>query len=216
VEIKRGVREELLVLIDGQLASLTRPETVAALKTAGSTVVRELCQALETGTMEARAEAAWLLGQIGARAAIPTLSRCIEGARWRGEAPVVLRRATEALLRLGPAGIQAFDRATRFFAADDFSRLLLIRHASEQLMSTSPPPPLSRQIIASWIRALAAYLTRIERLDRIGTANKLSLQRVVLEGYGLSLERERTEVPKLIEALNRSFAGARDQANHAG
>jgi hypothetical protein len=215
VEIRRGVREEILVLIDGQLASLTRPETVQALRAGGPAVARELCRALEGGTPEARAEAAWLLGQIGSEAAIPALARSIEGARWRGEAPVVLLRATDALLRLGPSGIHAFDMAIQFFSPDDLTRLLLIRHASERLEGTVPPPPLPRYITAPWGRALAAYLERLERLDRISMADKLSFQRVVLEAYGLSIERERKTVPGLIEFLSRYPARALDQAPHA-
>ncbi|MFQ5946292.1 MAG: hypothetical protein ACE5NC_08595 [Anaerolineae bacterium] len=208
VEIKRGVREELLVLIDGQLASLTNPETLSALKAAGAPIVRALCEVLETGTTEARAEAAWLLGQIGSEAAIPALIHVIEGACWRGEAPVVLRRASEALLCIGPAGIEAFDRAMRFLAPDDLTRLLLIRHASAQLLGTSPPPPLSRQISMTWRWALTVYLRRLELLERISRADKLSLERIVLEAYGISLERDRQTVPRLIEALNRYPARA--------
>lgn len=215
VEIKRGVREELLIVIDGQLASLTHPETLSVFKAAGAPIVRALCEVLETGATEARAEAAWLLGQIGSHGAIPALVRVIEGACWRGEAPVVLRRASEALLRLGPAGIEAFDRAMRLLTADDFTRLLLIRHASEQLLGTSPPPPLSRQISTAWGWALTVYLRRLERLDRISRADKLSFERVVLEAYGVSLEGDRQTVPRLIEALNRYPARAAAQAERA-
>lgn len=215
VEIKRGVRGELLVLIDGQLASLTHPETGAALRAAGSSVVRELCQVLESDNTEARAEAAWLLGQIGSAAAIPALTRSIEGVGWRGEAPVVLRRTTEALLRLGPAGIQAFDRAIRLLAPDDLTRLLLIRHASGQLVGAFPAAPLLRQLTRRWARVLAVYLARLERLDRLNEADKLSFQRVVLEAYGLSIQRERKTVPRLIDTLNRYAAAATERAHRA-
>lgn len=215
VEIKRGVREELLVLIDGQLASLTHPETVSALKAAGLAVVRAVCHALESGSTEAQAEAAWLLGQIGSSAAISALIRIIEGARWRGEAPVVLRRATEALLRLGPAGTRAFDRAIHLFARDDLTRLLLIRHAAKQLVDAVPPLPLPREITQGWARALAVYLARLERLDRVSPADKLSFQRVVLEAYGLSLDRDRDTVPRLINALQRHPARVTYQAYRA-
>lgn len=203
VEIRRGVREELLILIDGQLAAIDHPETVSALRAAGSPIVRELCTALETATLEARVEAAWLLGQIGSTAGIGALSRTIEGAGWRGEAPVVLQRATEALLRLGGPGIEAFEGAIGRFAPDDLTRLLLIRRASEQLVRSLPPPPLSRRIITSWARALTVYARRLAKLDRVSRAGKLSFQRVVLEAYGLSLEQEQETVPRLIEALNR-------------
>ena len=203
VEIRRGVREELLILIDGQLAAMDHPETVSALRAAGSPIVRELCVALESGTMEARVEAAWLLGQIGAAAGIRALSRTIEGAGWRGEAPVVLQRATEALLRLGVPGIEAFDRAIGRFAPDDLTRLLLIRRASAELVRMLPPPRLSRRIIRSWASALTVYSGRLEKLDRVSRADKLSFQRVVLEAYGLSLDQERDTVPELIDALSR-------------
>ncbi|MFQ5947181.1 MAG: hypothetical protein ACE5NC_13185 [Anaerolineae bacterium] len=203
MEIKRGVREELLILIDGQLASLTRTETLSALKVAGRLAVQQLCEILQTGSTEARAEAAWLLGQIGSTAAIPSLVHTLEGACWRGEAPVVLQRTTEALLRLGHAGMHAFDWGIRSLAPDDLTRLLLIRRASEQLVGTSPPHPVSRHITSRWIRALDVYLRVVERLDHLSEANKLSFQRVVLEAYGLSLERERENVLKLIKALSR-------------
>jgi len=215
VEIKRGVRDELLVLIDGQLASLTHPETVATLKAAGPPVVGALCQALESGSTEAQTEAAWLLGQIGSTAAIPALIRIIEGARWCGEAPVVLRRATEALLRLGPAGTRAFDRAIRLLAREDLTRLLLIRYTAKQLVEAVPRLPLPREITQSWARALAVYLARLERLDRVRLADKLSFQRMVLEAYGLSLDRERDTVPGLINALHRYPVQATDQAHRA-
>jgi len=203
VEIRRGVRDELLVLVDGRLADLDHPGTVSALRAAGLPIVRELCRALETGTAEARVEAAWLLGQIGSAAGIRALSRTIEGAGWRGEAPVVLQRATEALLRLGVPGIEAFDRAVGHLAPDDLTRLLLIRRASEQLVRIVPPPRLARWIIASWARALTVYSGHLQKLHRVSRADKLSFQRVVLEAYGLSLEQEHEAVPGLIDALNR-------------
>ncbi|MFQ5519803.1 MAG: hypothetical protein ACE5FK_00255 [Candidatus Methylomirabilia bacterium] len=203
MEIKRGVREELLIVINGHLASLTRTETVVALKAAGRPVVRQLCEVLETGSTEARADTAWLLGQIGAKAAIPSLIRTLEAARWSGEAPVVLRRTTEALLRLGPVGAHAFDLAIRPVPLNDLTRLLLTRRASEQLLATSPPYPVSRRITSGWIRTLDVYLRRLEQLDRVSGRNKLSFQRVVLEAYGLSLETERKKVVTLIEALAR-------------
>lgn len=216
VEIKAGVRGELLVLIDGQLASLTRSETVRILKAAGLPVVRALCHALEAGTPEAQVEAAWLLGQLGSAAAISTLLGVIEGARWRGEAPAVLRRATEALLRLGPAGIRAFDRAVHRFHREDLIRLVLIRHGAKQLLDAVPPPPLLRQTTRAWARALAVYLARLERLDRASQADKLSFQRVVLEAYGLALEGELETVPALIDALHRYPAQVMDRARRAG
>jgi hypothetical protein len=203
VEIRRGVREELLILINGQIASLTHAKTVSALRAAGPPIVRELCQALETGTTEARVEAAWLLGQIGSEIALRTLTRTIEGACWRGEVPVVLRRTTEALLRLGPPGIEAFARATGRLTPDDLTRLLLIRLAAEHLVGTSPPPLMSPHITRVWARSLTVYLARLERLDRAGRADKLSFQHAVMEAYGLSLEQERETVPMLIEALHR-------------
>ncbi|MBI4610467.1 MAG: hypothetical protein HY726_15830 [Candidatus Rokubacteria bacterium] len=215
VEIKRGVREELLILIDGQLASLTRQETLPALKAAGPPVVRALCDVLETGSTEARVEAAWLLGQMGSKGAIQALARVIEGACWRGEPPVVLRRTTEALMRLGAPGIQAFAGAIRALAPDDLTRLLLIRHAVERLLTASPPPSLSRQIITAWRWALTVYLRRLERLDRLSKADKLSIERVVLEAYGVSLKAEREAIPRLIEALNRYPAHAADRAHLA-
>ncbi|MFQ5896885.1 MAG: hypothetical protein ACE5JN_01365 [Candidatus Methylomirabilia bacterium] len=216
VEIKRGVRDELLVVINGQLASLTHAETLAALKATGRPLVRQLCQLLESGNTEARAEAAWLLGQIGSGAAIPSLIRALEGARWRGEAPVILRRTTEALLRLGQAGAHGFDLGVQSLATNDLSRLLLIRHASEQLVASSPPYPVSRQITSGWIRALHTYLGRLQRLDSASKADKLSFQRVVLEAYGLSLETEREKVVTLIESLSGYPALATRKTNRTG
>lgn len=204
VEFKRGVRGELLVLIEGRLASLTRRETVPMLRAAGVPIVRALGEVLETGTTEARVEAAWLLGEIGSPVAIPALSRVIEGARWRGDAPVVLRRTTEALVRLGLAGIGAVDRAIGLLAQDDLMQLLLIRHASEQLLTCSPSLPLPPRVTRRWIRALGVYLAQLERLTRAREADKLRVERVILEGYGLSLEQERRTVPALIHALERT------------
>jgi len=201
VRIARGVRDEILVLIDGRLASLTRPETLSALKTAGAPIVRQLCVALDAGSTEAKATAAWLLGAIGSRLAIPALARPIEGARWRGEAPVVLRRAAEALLRLGPPGIDAFDRAVRPLASDDLTRLLLIRHASAELAAMSPRPRVNRRTLAGWARALETYLGRIERLAQVSEVDRQTFQRLVLEGYGVSIEEDRAIVPRLIDAL---------------
>jgi len=216
VEIRRGVREELLILIDGQIASLTHPGTVPSLKAAGTPVVRALCQVLETGTPEARSGAAWLLGQIGSEAAIPALARLVEGAGWRGETPVVLRRASEALVRLGSGGIEAFARAIGALAQDDLGRLLLIRHAAQQILRTSPLPPLPSRITSAWCRALTGYLRRLERLDRLSRADKLSLERIVLEAYGVPLEGERDTVPRLVEALSRYPSQARDRAGGSG
>lgn len=215
VEIKRGSEGKLLVLISGQLATLTHPETLSALKASGSPVVRALCQVLESGSIDARLDAAWLLGQLGSETSIPALTQVIEAASSGEEAPLMLRRTTEALLRLGPAGIQAFDRAMRIWAPDDLIRLLLIRHATEQLLGTSSPPPLSPAIATAWRWALTVYLRRIEWIDRLRRAEKLSSERVVLEAYGVSLEEDRQTVPKLIEALNRFPAHATDQSKRA-
>lgn len=201
VRIVRGVRDEILVLINGRLASLTLPETLSALKTGGAPIVRELCAALDTGPTEAKATAAWLLGEIGSQLAVPALARTIEGARWRGEAPVVLRRATEALVRRGPLGVEAFEGAVRSLARDDLARLLLIRHASAELVAMSPRPRVNRRTLAGWARALDAYLGRIERLAQVSEADRESFERLVLEGYGVSIEEDRIIVPRLIDAL---------------
>ncbi len=219
VEIKRGDGEQLLVLIDGQRATLTHPETLSTLKAAGSPVVRALGQVLETGSPEARVEAAWLLGQIGSEAAIPALRRVLERAGSWGDVPVMLRRTTEALLRLGPTGLQAFDQALRLLAPDDLTRLLLIRHATDQLLGTSPRLPLSPEIKAEWRWALTLYLRRLEWLDRLSRlrrADKVRAERVVLEAYGVSLQGDRQAVPTLIEALTRYSAQATDEAEQSG
>lgn len=215
VAIKRGVREELLVLIDGHLAGLTHPDTLSALQGAGLPPVRELCHVLRTGTTEARLSAGWLLGQIGAEAAIPGLRRVLEGASGHGEPPVVLRCTTDALLRLGPAGIQAFHRAIRLFPPDDLTRLLLICHATEQLLSASSVPPVPRQTTRAWLWDLTVYLRRLERLARINTADILSVEHVVLEAYGVSLAGELGRVPNLIEALTRYPAPVPDEVRRA-
>lgn len=127
----------------------------------------------------------------------------------------MLRRATEALLQVGPAGVQAFDQATRRLAPDDLTRLLLIRHAAEQLLSTSPTPPIPHEIVTAWRWALTVYLRRLEWLNRLQSAGKLGPEWVVLEAYGVSLSEERETIPKLVEALNRYSARATNEVKHA-
>ncbi|MFQ5898202.1 MAG: GNAT family N-acetyltransferase [Candidatus Methylomirabilia bacterium] len=61
----------------------------------------------------------------------------------------------------------------------------------------------SRAISTAWQWALTVSLRRLERLDRVSEADKLSFERVVLKAYGVSLERDRQAVPRPLEALSR-------------